>query len=133
MKKTKKRLKNVMDWENENHYKEKPKGDSMTIQNDVLSIGEMLNRLTNGIPLTNRNGEYLLDDDDDSGHDEYDLEKVGHLDLVEHEELLAESREIMERFEAGKKISKPADKEDKPKAEKPLKEVEEDVEEEDTK
>lgn len=107
MKKIKvKRLKNVMLWTEEKQYIESPTGDSLTVQDDTLSVAEMLNRLAAGMPVTNRREPVYLHDDDEEAHEDFDLEKVGKMDSVDHQELMNEAGEILENFEQKKKAYK---------------------------
>lgn len=73
-------------------------GISETIQNDVLSIGEMLKRLSMGMPLSNqRHGIFSQEDEDN--HDVYDLEKLRDSDIIERQEVIQEQIDFKQSLE----------------------------------
>jgi hypothetical protein len=79
---------------------ETPQGKSMTIQNDTLSVSEMLRRLSAGMPLSKKTGTFGEHEDDD--HDQYDFEKTSQLDLVERQEITDQTKGMLEQVKASK-------------------------------
>jgi len=120
-----KRMRRKWDYRPRPVDQETPDEGSETIQNDTLSISDMMKRLAAGMPLTKKEGVYLHDDDEEA-HRDVDYEKVGGLDLTEHEELIDEAQQVMLDFEQKKE-----DWIARKKAEK-KEEISKEIEEEDT-
>lgn len=61
------------------------------VPNMTMSLQEIIDRFTRGEPLEiGRDGNYSDGDDD--------LEKVGHMDLVDRDEFIERQREIQKRY-----------------------------------
>ncbi len=106
-KKRKKELRNGFNYVGRKEDIEWPKGESETVQGDTLSLAEMLNRLSMGMPLTKKNGIFLDDfGDEDTLHDSHDMEKLINEDIAVRTELYDEASETLERYEELKKKSK---------------------------
>lgn len=70
----------------------KIRGKKITLPNQSLSLEEILARFTRGEPLEIGKGEGQYDDGPD------DLEKIGHMDLVERDEFVAKQKETQRKF-----------------------------------
>lgn len=75
-------------------------GKSLTVQDDTISIKDILERYTRGIEPPVRGGEFLENDD----HDDIDLEKLGRADITEKFTVHREQAEKV--IEAKKKVAK---------------------------
>lgn len=63
---------------------ETPTGKSLTIENEALSITEILNKWTHGIdPMLSRNPLFM----DDTEHEDPDMNEVMHMDVTDRAEV----------------------------------------------
>lgn len=99
---------------NRSNYKptkgRKVKGQSMTVPNETVSIGELLRRHTSGGSLSGKAGVYVEDADEN----DQDAEKFMHLDPTEKEDILEGMRAMTARLRQLEKEYKAA-KEGPPK------------------
>lgn len=84
------------------HDMEHPKGKSMTIPDEAYTVQELMNRMISGIP-THTSEPYDIDDDDEVGHDDEDLEAFSRLDITEQEEILVEAEQVVKESQKMKK------------------------------
>lgn len=75
-------------------------GKSLTVQDDTMSIKEILDRYTRGIEPPIRGGEFLENDD----HDDIDLEKLSRADVTE--KFTVHKAQVEKVIEAKKKVEK---------------------------
>jgi len=121
-----KKFKNTASWQfDKKTMQETPKGASLTVQGEVITIADMLRRLHNGIPLQSVQGVYGDIDDDD--HEAQDLEKFGGQDIVDRIDQMNEAEEVAQRYEELKK--KKPKKEDQKEIFEEKKEAEEEEKE----
>lgn len=72
------------------------KDKSLTVQNEVPSIAQLLARHMQGETLKGRNGLFV----DDADEEDVDAEKFRNLDLTEQEDVLAGMRAMTARLKA---------------------------------
>lgn len=76
---------------------------SKTIQNEAFTIRQIYEKYTRGLDLgITRQGIF----EEDSDHDDYDKEKLSHLDLAEREELMQMSNNYINDFKENVKRAK---------------------------
>lgn len=72
----------------------KVKGKSMTVQNESITIAELLRKHLHGQPIEERSGQYV----DDADEDDLDLQSFNRMDLAEKEDVIAGIRAMKERL-----------------------------------
>lgn len=103
MSKAKSRIRNIYNLERKKEHYETPKGQSMTLPNEALSIQEILNKWTHGIdPMLTKNPAYV----DEADIDDIDLEAVQRMDLTEKSLAMNEARGILDKVKEAQKNSK---------------------------
>lgn len=92
-------------------------GKSLTVQDDTMSIKDILDRYTRGIEPPVRAGEFLDNDD----HDDIDLEKLGRADVTEkfsiHKEQVEKVIEAKKRVKQAREKREKEEKDKTPKTE----------------
>ena len=91
--------------------REEPKGKSLTVQGEGISVAEMLRRLASGMPLTGGRGEWQ---DEDMDINDLDLQGFMAMDIVDQEMVLEgmkETRALYERMVREKGEESPEPKE----------------------
>lgn len=83
-------LQNKREWVLSQSHLEHPKGVSMTVPDESLTIKEILERFRRGQPLSIHTRETLYDPD--ATFDSQDLEEVGRMDITDRSELSQELR-----------------------------------------
>jgi hypothetical protein len=84
-------------------------GVSKTIQDDAISVADLLRQHINGIPSSKRHGTYI----EDADHDDIDGEKFFQSDLYEKDELLEDIRNAKTELKLIEQNLKKAQKEPK--------------------
>lgn len=67
----------------------------MTIPDDSFTVQQLMDRMLAGIP-TNVNTPYDIDDNDETGHEDEDLEAFSRMDITEKEDILKEASKVIE-------------------------------------
>lgn len=114
MKNQKIKLSNPFNFQVKPEHREHPKGKSLTVANDALSIQEILEKWTHGVdPMLSRIPSYTEDPDTD----DLDLHQFENLDITDKAELSREAGETMQRVKnyKPKKEAKKGGEEDDPK------------------
>lgn len=72
----------------------KVKGESLTIQDDTLSVAELLLKHINGAEIKGKEGQYA----DDPNHDDPDVQAYFQMDIAERQDVLEGIREMTKRL-----------------------------------
>ena len=83
-------------YDHKKQKREEPKGLSLTVQGEAISVATMLKRLHAGMPVSGRGGEWAEDDHD---HEDLDLEKFVTMDRFEQEMVLEGMKEVSRRYQ----------------------------------
>lgn len=85
-----KKVVNKLEWVLSQSHLEHPKGVSMTVPDESLTVKEILERFRRGQPLSIHTRDTLYDPD--SNFDSQDLEEVSRMDITDRSELAQELR-----------------------------------------